>query len=114
MARQLDSDALRVYRDLVQTQLERLETEVIAQLESSGKLGKMPAFGTMDGADAARTNYTAFHEGAWNNLQALRGALNGMIDTLNASGDLSDESDELVVTDMSTVDSNISGATPLP
>lgn len=114
MARQLDSDALRAYRDIVQAQLERLETEVITQLEGSGKLGKMPAFGTMDGADAARENYTAFHEGAWDNLQALRGALNGIIDTLNASGDLSDESDEIAATDMTTVHDNIDGQQPLP
>lgn len=114
MARQLDSDALRAYRDTVQAQLERLEAEVITQLETTGKLGKMPAFGSMDGADAARESYTAFHEGTWNNLQALRGALDGIIDTLNASGDLSDESDELAATDMNTVDNNIGGATPLP
>ncbi|MCH7231066.1 hypothetical protein L0U85_09405 [Glycomyces sp. L485] len=112
MARQLDSEALRAYRDIVQAQLEKLEEEVVPQLESSGKLGKMPAFGTMDGADAARTNYTAFHEGVWNSLQGLREALNGVINTLNDSGDLSDESDEVAAADMDAVDSNLEGPEP--
>jgi hypothetical protein len=114
VARQLDSDALRTYRDVVQAQLDRLETEVIPKLENGNELGRLPAFGTMDGADTARSNYTAFHEGAWNNIQALRGALIGIIDTLNASGDLSDESDELSATDMSTVNNNIDATQPLP
>ena len=69
MTRQLDSDALRVYRDIVQAQLDKLEADVVPQLANGAKLGKLPALGTMDGADAARDNYTAFHEGMWTNLQ---------------------------------------------
>lgn len=95
MARQIDSDALRAYRDLVQIQLEKLEDELIPQLRQSGPLGKLPAFGTMEGASTATSSYTQFHEGTWNNLQSLREALNGIIKTLNDSGDLSDESDEV-------------------
>lgn len=101
MARQIDSDALRAYRDTVQAQLEKLETELIPQLENGQKLGRLPAFGRLDGADAARSSYETFHEGTWDNLQSLREALNGIIKTLNDSGDLSDESDEITTTEMS-------------
>jgi hypothetical protein len=106
MAREIDSDALRAYRDLVQAQLDTLEDELIPQLRNGGVLGKMPAFGSMDGAGTARTNYTAFHEGTWNNLQAIRESLNGIITTLNDSGDLSDQSDEVTA---SSFDSELEG-----
>ena len=45
---------------------------------------------------------------------AARESLNGIINTLNDSGDLSDESDELAVTDLATVNDNIEGQQPLP
>ncbi|MCC3763918.1 hypothetical protein K3N28_12670 [Glycomyces sp. TRM65418] len=106
MAREIDSDALRAYRDLVQTQLEKLEDELIPKLRSGQELGRMPAFGSMDGAPQARTNYTAFHEGTWNNLQAIRESLHGIITTLNDSGDLSDESDEVTA---NSFDSELEG-----
>lgn len=95
MAREIDSDALRAYRDTVQAQLDKLEDELIPQLENGQNLGRLPAFGQMDGSETARTNYTTFHEGTWDNLQSLREAFNGIITTLNDSGDLSDESDQV-------------------
>jgi hypothetical protein len=95
MAREIDSDALRAYRDIIQAQLDTLEGELIPQMENGQKLGKLPAFGTMDGAVTAKDSYARFHEGTWDNLQALREALNGIITTLNDSGDLSDESDDV-------------------
>jgi hypothetical protein len=92
--RKLDSDALRTYRNTVQSLLETLEDQLIPRLENGNELGRMPAFGYLQSSETAKSNYETFHSTTWENLQSLREAMHGIIKTLNESGDLSDESDE--------------------
>lgn len=99
MATEIDPQALKDYRTVVKAQLEHLES-IIPALENGQPLGRMPAFGQMEGSNTARQNYTAFHETTWNNLQDLREAMYGMIKTLNESADLAEESDEAAAGDM--------------
>lgn len=110
MGRKLDPEALSAYRTIVRAQLDTLEEQLVPMLENGQELGKMPAFGQMDGSRSARQNYEAFHKTTWDNLQDLREAMHGMIKTLNESGDLSDESEEANVTDMDTMEDELGGA----
>jgi len=95
----VDPEALRAYRTQVQAQLDIVENEIIPKLRNGQPLGKMPAFGAMQNSDAARTSYETFHSTTWENLQALRESLSGIIDTLTESGDLHEDSDEESATD---------------
>ncbi|GAB3656114.1 hypothetical protein [Glycomyces tarimensis] len=97
--RVVDAQALEDYRNIVRAQLEHLES-IIPVLQNGEPLGRMPAFGQMQGSDTARDNYTQFHETTWNNLQDLREAMYGMIRTLNESAELSEESDVAASEDM--------------
>jgi hypothetical protein len=92
--KQVDPEALRAYRTKVQTQLDIVENDIIPKLRNGEALGKMPAFGATQSADAARTSYTTFHQTTWDNFQALRESLHGVIDTLTESGNLHEETDE--------------------
>lgn len=93
-SKQVDPEALRAYRTKVEAQLDIVENEIIPKLRNGEALGRMPAFGAMTGSDAARTAYETFHSTTWENLQALRESLSGIIDTLTESGDLHEETDE--------------------
>ncbi|WP_026928509.1 hypothetical protein [Glycomyces tenuis] len=99
MGTELDPEALEEYRTVIRGQLDHLEA-IIPVLSNGEPLGRMPAFGQMDGSNTARENYTAFHETTWNNLQDLREAMYGMIKTLNETADLAEESDQAAATDM--------------
>jgi uncharacterized protein YjgD (DUF1641 family) len=98
-ATEMDPEALNEYRTLVQEQLDHLET-IIPRLEKGNKLGRLPAFGQLDSAAAARTSYETFHKTTWNNLQALRESLNGILETLEDSAELAIEADETAASDM--------------
>jgi hypothetical protein len=91
--RVIDTEALEEYRTLVREQLDHLES-LIPRMEHGQRLGLLPAFGQLDASATARTNYEAFHQTTWDNLQDLREALHGMIKTLNDSADLAEEADE--------------------
>ncbi len=93
-SKKVDPEALRAYRTAVQAQLDIIENEVIPKLRNGEVLGKMPAFGVLESSQAAVTSYTTFHETTWNNLQAVRESLHGIIDTLTESGNLHEETDE--------------------
>ncbi|SDD84660.1 hypothetical protein [Glycomyces harbinensis] len=93
-SKQVDPEALRAYRTKVQAQLDIVENEIIPKLRNGEVLGKMPAFGAMAGSDAARGSYETFHTTTWENLQALRESLHGIIDTLEESGNLHEETDQ--------------------
>src|SRR5690606_1257730 len=97
-ATEMDPEALNEYRTLVQQQLDHLET-IIPRLEKGNKLGRLPAFGQLDSAATARTNYETFHKTTWDNLQNLREALNGMIETLDDAAELAVEADETAAPD---------------
>ncbi|MCD0442310.1 hypothetical protein LO763_01550 [Glycomyces sp. A-F 0318] len=92
-SKQVDPEALRAYRTKVQAQLDIVENDIIPKLRNGEALGKMPAFGAMGGSDAARGTYETFHSTTWDNLQALRESLHGIIDTLEESGNLHEETD---------------------
>ena len=91
--RVIDPEALEEYRTLVREQLDLLES-IIPRLENGQSLGRAPAFGQMDASKAAHESYAQFHQTTWDNLQDLRGALHGMIKTLNDSADLAEEADQ--------------------
>ncbi|MQM27404.1 WXG100 family type VII secretion target [Glycomyces albidus] len=91
----VDPEALRTYQRTVQAQLDKLEDEIISQLRNGQPLGKLPAFGLLQGSDAARQTYTQFHETTWNNFQALRESLDGIITTLEDSAKNHEDSDEV-------------------
>ncbi|GAA1660808.1 hypothetical protein GCM10009830_02380 [Glycomyces endophyticus] len=91
----VDPEALRAYQRTVQAQLDKLEDEIISELRQDKGLGKLPAFGMLQGSDAARQTYTLFHETTWNNLQALREALDGIVTTLDDSAKGHEDSDEV-------------------
>jgi hypothetical protein len=93
-SKQVDPEALRAYRTKVEAQLEIVENEIIPKLRNGQALGKMPAFGAMSGSDAARTSYETFHSTTWENLQALRESLHGIMDTLDESGNLHEDTDQ--------------------
>jgi hypothetical protein len=112
--RKLDPEALNAYRTVAREQLDKLEQELIPMLENGKELGKMPAFGRLEGAEAARTNYGEFHSTTWENLQDLREALHGVIKTLTDSGNLSEESEEENVTDINSYDDALDGSSRPP
>lgn len=91
----VDPEALRAYRDKVQAQLDVVENELIPKLRNGQALGRMPAFGLLQSSDSARSSYTTFHETTWNNLQAMRESLQGIIDTLDSSAEAHGASDEV-------------------
>lgn len=93
-SKQVDPEALRAYRTKVEAQLEIIENDIIPKLRNGEVLGKMPAFGAMASSDAARTSYETFHSTTWENLQALRESLHGIIDTLTESGNLHEDTDQ--------------------
>ncbi|SDL31869.1 hypothetical protein SAMN05216298_3388 [Glycomyces sambucus] len=91
----VDPEALRTYQRTVQAQLDKLEDEIISQLRNGQPLGKLPAFGMLDGSEAARTTYQTFHETTWNNLQALRESLDGIVTTLDEAAKGHEDSDDV-------------------
>jgi hypothetical protein len=91
----VDPEALRTYQRTVQAQLDKLEDEIISQLRNGQPLGKLPAFGLLQGSDAARQTYTTFHETTWNNLQALRESLDGIVTTLEEAAKGHEDSDDV-------------------
>jgi hypothetical protein len=97
--RVIDTEALEEYRTLVREQLDHLES-LIPRMEHGQRLGLLPAFGQLYASATARTNYEAFHQTTWDNLQDLREALHGMITTLNDSADLAEESDQAAEDEM--------------
>lgn len=108
--RELDPAALRAFRDVAEAQLEFIEGEmIIGKMKTGNLLGNEPGFGLLDSSDSAREQYRAFHEQTWNNLQDLRKNLIGIINTLNASADLSDESEELNVQESSEIEDGLTG-----
>ncbi|PRY60857.1 MULTISPECIES: hypothetical protein [Glycomyces] len=90
----VDPEALRAYQRTVQAQLDKLEDEIISQMRNGQPLGKLPAFGVLDGSEQARTTYTTFHETTWNNLQALREALDGIVNSLEDTAKQHEDSDD--------------------
>ncbi|MFB9662865.1 hypothetical protein ACFQS3_21865 [Glycomyces mayteni] len=104
--RTLDTEALQEYKDLIQEQLDHLD-DIIPRLKKGQVLGRLPAFGQLDASATARTNYETFHSTTWENLQNLRVALSGMMETLQDSVDLSDESDDAVVADMNNYENEL-------
>ncbi|MQM28257.1 hypothetical protein [Glycomyces albidus] len=107
-ARELDPEAIQEYKALIQEQLDHLDG-IIPRLKKGEVLGRLPAFGQLDASATARTNYQTFHSTTWDNLQNLRVSLSGMMETLQASADQSDESDDAVVTDMTNYESELGG-----
>ncbi|GAB3992389.1 hypothetical protein GCM10029992_01210 [Glycomyces albus] len=105
---EIDPTALEEYRTVVREQLDYLET-IIPRLEKGKALGRMPAFGRLDSAEAARTNYQTFHETTWNNLQDLRQSLDGMITGLNDSAELAEENDENSASEIGAYDDGLNG-----
>lgn len=99
MAKQVDPEALRAYRTKVEQQLEIVENTLIPKLRNGEVLGKMPAFGYLESSQSAKTSYETFHSTTWDNLQALRQSLEGIIDTLTESGDLHEDTDAESATD---------------
>ncbi|MFB9658538.1 hypothetical protein ACFQS3_20075 [Glycomyces mayteni] len=91
----VDPEALRAYQRTVQAQLDKLEDEIIAQMRNGQPLGKLPAFGMLDGSQQAAQTYTTFHETTWNNLQALRESLDGIITTLEDSAKTHEDTDDV-------------------
>lgn len=108
MSREIDSEALGEYRTIVQEQLEHLDT-IIPRLKNGNALGRLPAFGQLDASTTARTNYETFHQTTWENLQNLRAALGGMMQTLDDSAELSDDSDEESASEMENYESELTG-----
>ncbi|MEU6249644.1 hypothetical protein [Glycomyces sp. NPDC047010] len=104
--RTLDTEALQEYKDLIQEQLDHLD-DIIPRLKKGQVLGRLPAFGQLDASATARTNYETFHSTTWENLQNLRVSLSGMMETLQDSVDLSDESDDAVVADMNNYENEL-------
>ncbi|WP_205324753.1 hypothetical protein [Glycomyces sp. YM15] len=90
--RTIDPEALEEYRAVIREQLDLLDA-IVGRLENGQPLGRLPAFGQLDGAVSARQHYTTFHETTWTNLQNLRESLHGMITTLNDSAELAEEAD---------------------
>lgn len=106
--RELDPDALRAFRDVAQAQLDFIESDlIIGKLRTGNELGNEPGFGLLDNSETARQQYQTFHEQTWNNLQELRRHLIGIINTLNASADLSDESEELNVQESEDIEAGL-------
>jgi len=93
-SKKVDPEALRAYRTMVEAQLDIVENDIIPKLRNGSPLGKMPAFGVMQNSDTARSTYETFHSTTWENLQALRESLHGIIDTLTESGNLHEDTDE--------------------
>jgi hypothetical protein len=93
-SKQVDPEALRAYRTKVEHQLDIVENTLIPKLRNGEVLGKMPAFGYLESSQSARSTYETFHSTTWENLQALRQSLQGIIDTLTESGDLHEDKDE--------------------
>ena len=108
--RELDPAALRAFRDIAEAQLEFVEGElIIGKMKTGAVLGNEPGFGLLDSSETARDQYKIFHEQTWNNLQDLRRNLIGIINTLNASADLSEESEELNVQESSAIEDGLTG-----
>ncbi|GAA2319056.1 hypothetical protein GCM10009853_091410 [Glycomyces scopariae] len=108
MAREIDPEAIQEYKTLIQEQLDHLDT-IIPRLKKGEVLGRLPAFGQLDASAGARTNYETFHSTTWDNLQNLRVSLSGMMETLQDSADQSDESDDAVIADMNSYESELGG-----
>jgi uncharacterized protein YjgD (DUF1641 family) len=108
MARELDPEALEEYRTLVQEQLDHIDT-IIPKLKNGNALGRLPAFGQLDASVTARTNYETFHKTTWENLQNLRSALSGMIETLDDSVELATDADEESASEFENYESELTG-----
>jgi hypothetical protein len=93
-SKKVDPEALRAYRTIVEAQLDIVENEIIPKLRNGEVLGKMPAFGVLESSGSAVTSYETFHSTTWDNLQALRESLHGIIDTITESGNLHEDTDE--------------------
>lgn len=104
--RTLDTEALQEYKTLIQEQLDHLD-DIIPRLKKGQVLGRLPAFGQLDASATARTNYETFHSTTWDNLQNLRVSLSGMMETLQDSIDLSDESDDAAVNEMNSYEGEL-------
>lgn len=107
-ATEIDPEALREYRTLIQEQLDHLDA-IVPRLKKGEELGRLPAFGQLDSAVTARTNYENFHSTTWENLQSLRVSLSGMIETLEDSADLAVEADEASAAEMDGYDAELTG-----
>ena len=105
---ELDPEALQEYRTLVQEQLDHLDS-IIPRLKKGNELGRLPAFGQLDGSVSAQTNYETFHKTTWENLQNLRASLSGIIETLEDTAELAVEADEAAATEMDGYDAEPTG-----
>lgn len=108
--RELDPAALRAFRDVAEAQLAFVEGEmIIGKMKTGQILGNEPGFGLLDNSKTARDQYKEFHEQTWNNLQDLRKNLIGIINTLNDSADLSEESEDLNVQESAAIEDGLTG-----
>ena len=107
MARVLDPESLRAFRDVAQAQLDYIETALIPRMKTGQTLGVEPAFGLLDSSQAAISTYGEFHKQTWNNLQSLRKDLTGIIKTLNDSADLSEEAEDINVQETSAYQNDL-------
>jgi hypothetical protein len=107
MARVLDPEALRAFRDVTQAQLDYIESALIPKMRTGQVLGVEPAFGLLDSSDAARDAYGQFHKLTWENLQAVRKDLTGIIKTLNDSAELSEEAEDTNVQETSAYENDL-------
>lgn len=96
--RVFDPAAVEEFRQFLQDLLDRLETEVVPELDE-GALRRAPAFGSAPGAAGALERYLAFRAAVWRNLQHLRGSLHGLAgalaETVAAESETSAEIDSM-------------------
>ncbi|WP_205326013.1 hypothetical protein [Glycomyces sp. YM15] len=107
MARVLDPEALRAFRDVAQAQLDYIEDVLIPKMRTGEVLGVEPGFGLLESSEQARKAYGDFHKLTWDNLQALRKDLTGMVKTLNDSADLSEEAEDTNVQETSAYENDL-------
>lgn len=108
MARVLDPEALRAFRDVAQAQLDYIEDVLIPRMRTGEPLGVEPGFGLLDSSKTARGAYGEFHKLTWNNIQGLRKDLTGIIKTLNDSANLSEEAEDINVQETSAYENDLS------
>lgn len=107
MARVLDPEALRAFRDVAQAQLDYIEDVLIPRMRTGEELGVEPGFGLLDSSETARKAYGEFHKQAWGNLQTLRKDLTGIVKTLNDSANLSEEAEDINVQETSAYENDL-------
>ena len=100
MSRTIDPEALREFARTIEPELDKARHDLAPMLEPDQPLGKMPAFGVLDNADNARSDYGQFHEAMWDHAQKLIENLEGLHQALTESAGDADASDEAGAADI--------------